>query len=161
MIGSALVGTFLGILLAWRERAARRPARAEGRRRLEGAQCIKTTLLASMQGYAPQVAVEFERKVSTRRTDRPSPSSKATSKARKRDLGPLVAGIRRREFGRVGSGRRGALLRSCPPRRRFAPALLLILRYAERPTVPIRDRPDVWRPSRAGLGHGAAPAAKY
>ena len=26
-------------------------------------QCIKTTLLASMQGYAPQVAVEFGRKV--------------------------------------------------------------------------------------------------
>ena len=26
-------------------------------------QCIKVTLLASMQGYAPQVAVEFGRKV--------------------------------------------------------------------------------------------------
>ena len=26
-------------------------------------QCIKTTLLASMQGYAPQVAIEFGRKV--------------------------------------------------------------------------------------------------
>ena len=38
MIGSALVGTFLGILLAYaRRRAARRPDRAEGRRRLEGA----------------------------------------------------------------------------------------------------------------------------
>ena len=34
-------------------------------------QCIKTTLLASMQGYAPQVAVEFGRKV-LYSTDRPS-----------------------------------------------------------------------------------------
>jgi chemotaxis protein MotA len=34
-------------------------------------QCIKTTLLASMQGYAPQVAVEFGRKVLFS-TERPS-----------------------------------------------------------------------------------------
>jgi SAM-dependent methyltransferase len=34
-------------------------------------QCIKTTLLASMQGYAPQVAIEFGRKV-LYSTDRPS-----------------------------------------------------------------------------------------
>ena len=34
-------------------------------------QCIKTTLLASMQGYAPQVAVEFGRKVLFS-TDRPT-----------------------------------------------------------------------------------------
>jgi chemotaxis protein MotA len=34
-------------------------------------QCIKTTLLASMQGYAPQVAVEFGRKV-LYSTERPS-----------------------------------------------------------------------------------------
>ena len=26
-------------------------------------QCVKTTLLASMQGYAPQIAIEFGRKV--------------------------------------------------------------------------------------------------
>ncbi|HNU10068.1 MAG TPA: flagellar motor stator protein MotA, partial [Rubrivivax sp.] len=31
-------------------------------------QCIKTTLLASMQGYAPQVAIEFGRKVLTSTT---------------------------------------------------------------------------------------------
>ena len=34
-------------------------------------QCIKTTLLASMQGYAPQVAIEFGRKV-LYSSDRPS-----------------------------------------------------------------------------------------
>ena len=64
MIGSALVGTFLGILLAY---AVAEPIAGlmeqkndEGSKEL---QCIKTTLLASMQGYAPQVAVEFGRKV--------------------------------------------------------------------------------------------------
>jgi chemotaxis protein MotA len=64
MIGSALVGTFLGILLAY---AVAEPIAGlmeqkndEGGKEL---QCIKTTLLASMQGYAPQVAVEFGRKV--------------------------------------------------------------------------------------------------
>jgi chemotaxis protein MotA len=64
MIGSALVGTFLGILLAY---AFVEPLGGlleqkvdEGSKEL---QCIKTTLLASMQGYAPQVAVEFGRKV--------------------------------------------------------------------------------------------------
>ena len=64
MIGSALVGTFLGILLAY---AFVEPLAGlleqkvdEGSKEL---QCIKTTLLASMQGYAPQVAVEFGRKV--------------------------------------------------------------------------------------------------
>jgi chemotaxis protein MotA len=64
MIGSALVGTFLGILLAY---AFAEPVAGlleqkveEGSKEL---QCIKTTLLASMQGYAPQVAIEFGRKV--------------------------------------------------------------------------------------------------
>jgi len=64
MIGSALVGTFLGILLAY---AFAEPLAGlleqkvdEGTKEL---QCIKTTLLASMQGYAPQVAIEFGRKV--------------------------------------------------------------------------------------------------
>ncbi|HZE91830.1 MAG TPA: flagellar motor stator protein MotA [Rhizobacter sp.] len=72
MIGSALVGTFLGILLAY---CVVEPLGGlleqkndEGSKEL---QCIKTTLLASMQGYAPQVAVEFGRKVlySTERPD--------------------------------------------------------------------------------------------
>jgi chemotaxis protein MotA len=72
MIGSALVGTFLGILLAY---AIVEPLAGlleqkndEGTKEL---QCIKTTLLASMQGYAPQVAVEFGRKV-LYSTERPS-----------------------------------------------------------------------------------------
>jgi len=72
MIGSALVGTFLGILLAY---AVVEPLGGlleqkndEGSKEL---QCIKTTLLASMQGYAPQVAVEFGRKV-LYSTERPS-----------------------------------------------------------------------------------------
>ncbi|ODU06541.1 MAG: flagellar motor stator protein MotA [Rubrivivax sp. SCN 71-131] len=69
MIGSALVGTFLGILLAY---AFADPLAGlleqkveEGSKEL---QCIKTTLLASMQGYAPQVAIEFGRKVLTSTT---------------------------------------------------------------------------------------------
>jgi len=64
MIGSALVGTFLGILLAYgifEPLAGLLEQKVdEGGKEL---QCIKTTLLASMQGYAPQVAVEFGRKV--------------------------------------------------------------------------------------------------
>ena len=64
MIGSALVGTFLGILLAY---AVAEPLAGLLEQKVdEGGkefQCIKTTLLASMQGYAPQVAIEFGRKV--------------------------------------------------------------------------------------------------
>ena len=64
MIGSALVGTFLGIFLAY---AFAEPLAGLLEQKVEDAgkelQCIKTTLLASMQGYAPQVAIEFGRKV--------------------------------------------------------------------------------------------------
>ncbi len=64
MIGSALVGTFLGILLAY---AFAEPLAGLLEQKVEEEakefQCIKTTLLASMQGYAPQVAIEFGRKV--------------------------------------------------------------------------------------------------
>ena len=64
MIGSALVGTFLGILLAY---AVVEPLGGRLEQKNDESskelQCIKTTLLASMQGYAPQVAVEFGRKV--------------------------------------------------------------------------------------------------
>ncbi len=64
MIGSALVGTFLGILLAY---AFAEPLAGLMEQKVEEGskelQCIKTTLLASMQGYAPQVAIEFGRKV--------------------------------------------------------------------------------------------------
>ena len=72
MIGSALVGTFLGILLAY---AFAEPLAGLLEQKVDEAgkelQCIKTTLLASMQGYAPQVAVEFGRKV-LYSTERPS-----------------------------------------------------------------------------------------
>lgn len=64
MIGSALVGTFLGILLAY---AFAEPLAGLLEQKVDESgkelQCIKTTLLASMQGYAPQVAIEFGRKV--------------------------------------------------------------------------------------------------
>ena len=64
MIGSALVGTFLGILLAY---GVVEPLGGLMEQKLdEGTKefnVVKTVLLASMQGYAPQVAVEFGRKV--------------------------------------------------------------------------------------------------
>ena len=64
MIGSALVGTFLGILLAY---GFVEPLAGLLEQKVDDGskefQCIKTTLLASMQGYAPQVAIEFGRKV--------------------------------------------------------------------------------------------------
>ena len=64
MIGSALVGTFLGILLSY---GIFEPLAGLLEQKVDESgkelQCIKTTLLASMQGYAPQVAVEFGRKV--------------------------------------------------------------------------------------------------
>ncbi len=64
MIASALVGTFLGILLAY---GFVEPLGGLLEQKVEDngkeLQCIKTTLLASMQGYAPQVAIEFGRKV--------------------------------------------------------------------------------------------------
>ncbi|MFZ3218500.1 MAG: flagellar motor stator protein MotA [Rhodoferax sp.] len=64
MIASALVGTFLGILLAY---AFAEPLAGVLEQKVEDAgkelQCIKTTLLASMQGYNPATAIEFGRKV--------------------------------------------------------------------------------------------------
>jgi chemotaxis protein MotA len=72
MIGSALVGTFLGILLAY---AFAEPLAGVLEQKVEEAgkelQCIKTTLLASMQGYNPATAIEFGRKV-LYSTERPS-----------------------------------------------------------------------------------------
>lgn len=64
MIGGALVGTFLGILVAYGFVGP--VASLLEQRGDEGGkiyQCIKAVLLASMSGYAPQVAVEFGRKV--------------------------------------------------------------------------------------------------
>ena len=64
MIASALVGTFLGILLAY---ALVEPlAGLIEQRQQDGAkefECIKCTLIASMQGYNPPTAIEFGRKV--------------------------------------------------------------------------------------------------
>ena len=63
MIGGALVGTFLGILISYGFVAP--IASLLDQKAHEGSkiyQCIKMVLLASMSGYAPQVAVEFGRK---------------------------------------------------------------------------------------------------
>ena len=64
LVGAALVGTFLGILIGYAilaPVAARMEDRAqEATKMLE---CIKVALLATMNAYPPQVAVEFARKV--------------------------------------------------------------------------------------------------
>jgi len=64
LIAAALVGTFLGILLSYGFVA---PLASLLEQKLNEStkmfQCMKVTLLASMNGYAPQVAVEFGRKV--------------------------------------------------------------------------------------------------
>lgn len=64
MIAGALVGTFLGILMAYgfvSPLAQLLEQKAEESHK--ELTCVKTTLLASMQGYAPAIAVEFGRKV--------------------------------------------------------------------------------------------------
>ncbi|SDN37590.1 flagellar motor stator protein MotA [Vreelandella arcis] len=72
MIATALVGTFVGILLGYGfvspvasyiERQAK-----EAEKML---QCMRITLLASLHGYAPQLAVEFGRKA-LHSTERPT-----------------------------------------------------------------------------------------
>lgn len=64
LIAAALVGTFLGILLAY---GFVSPLSQLCEQKLEEStkayQTIKVTLLASLNGYAPTVAVEFGRKV--------------------------------------------------------------------------------------------------
>ncbi len=64
MIGGALVGTFLGILVSYgfvTPIATQLEQKAHAGSKIY--QVIKVVLLASMSGYAPQVAVEFGRKV--------------------------------------------------------------------------------------------------
>ena len=64
MIGGALVGTFLGILISYgfvSPIATLLEQKAEEGSKIY--QVIKVVLLSSMSGYAPQVAVEFGRKV--------------------------------------------------------------------------------------------------
>ncbi|MBI3141057.1 MAG: flagellar motor stator protein MotA [Rhodocyclales bacterium] len=64
LIAAALVGTFLGILLSY---GFVGPLASLLEQKLHEStkmfQCMKVTLLASMNGYAPQVAVQFGRKV--------------------------------------------------------------------------------------------------
>ncbi len=72
LIAHALVGTFLGILLAY---GFVGPLSNLLEQKLNEStkmyQCIKVTLLASLNGYAPPLAVEFGRKV-LYSTERPS-----------------------------------------------------------------------------------------
>ncbi len=64
LIAHALVGTFLGILLAY---GFVGPLASLLEQKLDEStkiyQCIKVTLLASLNGYAPALAIEFGRKV--------------------------------------------------------------------------------------------------
>jgi chemotaxis protein MotA len=64
LIAHAMVGTFLGVLLAYGFvsplASLIEQKVAEG---MKMYQCAKVTLLASLNGYAPQLAVEFGRKV--------------------------------------------------------------------------------------------------
>lgn len=72
LIAHAMVGTFLGILLAYGFilplASLLRQKSAEHIKMLS---CIKVTLLSSLHGYAPQIAVEFGRKTLFSR-ERPS-----------------------------------------------------------------------------------------
>ncbi|GGI16228.1 MAG: flagellar motor stator protein MotA [Oxalicibacterium faecigallinarum] len=72
LIANALVGTFLGILLAY---GFVSPLSSVLEQKLHESskvfQCVKVTLLASLNGYAPALAVEFGRKVLFS-TERPS-----------------------------------------------------------------------------------------
>lgn len=64
LIANALVGTFLGILLAYGvvgPLANLLEQRAQESTKI--LQCIKVTLLATLNGYAPSIAIEFGRKV--------------------------------------------------------------------------------------------------
>lgn len=62
-VASALVGTLLGILLAYGVFAPMAgQLEHEAREEAQFYICMKTTILASLQGYAPQIAVEFGRK---------------------------------------------------------------------------------------------------
>lgn len=72
LIAHAMVGTFLGILLAYGF-VSPLATLVEHKvvESLKVYQCIKVTLMASLNGYAPQLSVEFGRKILFS-TDRPS-----------------------------------------------------------------------------------------
>jgi chemotaxis protein MotA len=64
LIGGALVGTFTGVLVAYGivapiAKSLENTHSAEA----DYLQCIKTALIAHVQGYAPQVSIEFARKM--------------------------------------------------------------------------------------------------
>ncbi|MDP3829073.1 MAG: flagellar motor stator protein MotA [Polaromonas sp.] len=72
LIAHAMVGTFLGILLAYGF-VSPLATLIEHKvvESLKVYQCVKVTLMASLNGYAPQLAVEFGRKILCS-TERPS-----------------------------------------------------------------------------------------
>ncbi len=71
LISSALVGTFVGILLAYGFVSPLSPLlEQKAEKSTKMFQAIKVTLLANLNGYAPAMAVEFGRKV-LYSTDRP------------------------------------------------------------------------------------------
>ena len=64
LIGGALVGTFLGVWLSYGFIGPMANAVAErNQAELKYYHCIKVCILAFLQGAAPQVAVEFGRKI--------------------------------------------------------------------------------------------------
>ena len=72
MIAAALVGTFLGILMAYGFVGPLASVlEQKGAESSKPFMCVKTTLLASLNGYSPALAVEFGRKV-LYSTERPS-----------------------------------------------------------------------------------------
>lgn len=63
LIGNAMVGTFLGILLAYGFISPlANLVRQKSHQQIKMMECIKVTLLSAINGYAPQIAVEFGRK---------------------------------------------------------------------------------------------------
>jgi chemotaxis protein MotA len=71
-IAAALVGTFLGVLLGYGFAGPVATALAHrAREEAKFLECIKVCILATLNGYTPQIAVEFGRKV-LYSTERPS-----------------------------------------------------------------------------------------
>lgn len=64
LIANAMVGTFLGILLAYGFVSPLSSALAQKlQESSKSFECVKVTLLASLNGYAPALSIEFGRKV--------------------------------------------------------------------------------------------------
>ena len=72
LIAAALVGTFIGILLSYGfVGPVAQLLRRKYQEQAKMYQCVKVTLLASLNGYAPALSVEFGRKVISA-TERPT-----------------------------------------------------------------------------------------